>query len=343
MTRKKKVYVGIILGILLTGSFSVLTQAEESIEQEEWNISKEELYKLYCDLLTQAENSYGEPMLSYIDDSISMLDGVCFAKLIDFNKDGYDELLYVYETNEEEYRIGNYKFEIWYYNGTELTLGISGGLFGTNGGVVSLELIEYNEKTFVVEGFSDEGEQCFYYGYGENGFEIVREADCEWDSMIGDWICSIDGQTVSKEEWDAEQKVWNENSTCYMMNMNPSEEPLQIYEDTKIQLGFDKLDKDGYGQTDSGNNTKMTAEEIYNKLVERYKEGTENNPTGDLTVMEGSFDNENQYTASVRCGVPGNPSASQRLYEIVVDATTGEAVQTNVLLGTDPVYFNINE
>lgn len=88
-------------------------------------------------------------------------------------------------------------------------------------------------------------------------------------------------------------------------------------------------------------NIKMTDEEIYNRLVEHYKKGTEDEEGSGMTVMEGSFDNETIYSTSVRCGVPGNPYASQRLYEVVVNAFTGDVTQTRVLTDNKVVTFNL--
>lgn len=66
-------------------------------------------------------------------------------------------------------------------------------------------------------------------------------------------------------------------------------------------------------------------------MVEHYKAGIEDDGYDtNLTEMEGSFESETQYGTSVRCGVPGNPLESQRIYDIVVDVDTGEVTQTRI-------------
>ena len=75
----------------------------------------------------------------------------------------------------------------------------------------------------------------------------------------------------------------------------------------------------------------MSAEEVYQKLEEHYAQGTIDSPGEDLAVMEGSV-NGTTYSTTVRCGMPGNPSASQALYEVSVDMVTGIASQTRMLL-----------
>ncbi|MGN0398981.1 MAG: S8 family serine peptidase [Blautia sp.] len=87
-------------------------------------------------------------------------------------------------------------------------------------------------------------------------------------------------------------------------------------------------------------NSGMTEQEVYEKLVAHYQKGTEDSDGSDLTVMEGSV-NGSVYTTSVRCGMPGNPSASQMLYEVQVNMTNGDVTQTRVLTDNKVTTFNI--
>lgn len=87
----------------------------------------------------------------------------------------------------------------------------------------------------------------------------------------------------------------------------------------------------------------MTEDDIYNKLVAHYQKGTEDGTGDSMTVMEGSFTSDTLYSTMVRCGVPGNLTASQVLYEVEVDAVTGEVTQTRVLTDNKVVTFNLNE
>lgn len=51
--------------------------------------------------------------------------------------------------------------------------------------------------------------------------------------------------------------------------------------------------------------------------------------------------NGSVYITSVRCGMPGNPSASQMLYEVQVNMTNGDVTQTRVLTDNKVTTFNI--
>lgn len=82
---------------------------------------------------------------------------------------------------------------------------------------------------------------------------------------------------------------------------------------------------------------KMDEGEIYNKLVAHYQKEM----IDGLMVLEGSIQEDGQYHTDVRCGVPGNPTASQRLYDVVVDPLTGEVTQSNVMFD-EVITFSLN-
>lgn len=93
---------------------------------------------------------------------------------------------------------------------------------------------------------------------------------------------------------------------------------------------------------EKSNEISMDEAEIHEKLVEHYKKGTEDSDGDDLAVMQGSVRGLT-YSTIVRCGMPGNPSASQRLYDVEVNMNTGEVTQTRVLTDNKVVKFNLNE
>lgn len=87
-------------------------------------------------------------------------------------------------------------------------------------------------------------------------------------------------------------------------------------------------------------NTAMSEQEIYEKLVSHYKKGTEDSDGSDLAVMQGSIQ-DSIYGTMVRCGMPGNPSASQPLYDVQVDIYTGDVTQIRILTDNKVTKFNI--
>ena len=84
----------------------------------------------------------------------------------------------------------------------------------------------------------------------------------------------------------------------------------------------------------------MTEKQIHKELVAHYKKGTSDCSGDGMTVMEGNLVNNTYYT-DVRCGVPGNAYATQRLYEVKVNALTGDVEQTRVLTDNKVTIFNL--
>lgn len=74
--------------------------------------------------------------------------------------------------------------------------------------------------------------------------------------------------------------------------------------------------------------------DVHKKLQEYYKSDPSN-----LTVMEGYTEGD-YYYCDVRCGVPGNPIASQRIYDIELNVISGEVVEINLITNTRKI-FNI--
>ncbi len=79
-----------------------------------------------------------------------------------------------------------------------------------------------------------------------------------------------------------------------------------------------------------------TGEEVYSELQKYYA-----NDPSEVTVMEGWAEGD-YYYCDVRCAVPGNSYASQRLYEVEVNMKTGEVKEWNRIIGFENI-FNLRE
>lgn len=92
-------------------------------------------------------------------------------------------------------------------------------------------------------------------------------------------------------------------------------------------------------------NLNLAEDFIYEKLVEYYSKGTEDDSGEDMIVMEGDMyeadDGNMHYFTMIRCGVPGNDEATQVLYEVDVNAANGRVRQTRVLTDNKLTIFNI--
>lgn len=82
-----------------------------------------------------------------------------------------------------------------------------------------------------------------------------------------------------------------------------------------------------WGETDR---IAVTDEEIHQLLLAHYA-------NTDVTVMTGISEGD-IYNCDVRCGVPGNPNASQRIYSLMLNKTTGEVTEENIITNTVRTY-----
>lgn len=178
-----------------------------------------ERYSAYAQIVQQYESKYGTVTVTKLNDRNSRMTGLCFLKLIDFDHNGKEELLLVYQKYEQ---MGSelfpvYTYEIWGYLEKGAVLLDSGEPFGTDGGVKHVYLAEYEGQTYLVTGSCDDFGYYYYHGYLNDTFGIVREVI--WDVISGgERSCSINGASVSSEVLDAEQNKWLANLVEYNLN-----------------------------------------------------------------------------------------------------------------------------
>lgn len=234
--------------------------------------------------------------------------------------------------------------------------------------------LEHHEQLVELLGMKPTEE---YWQFWNAKSYVIDKFYLEWDSddddfqaysmkNMGTSYIKLYGSSIGDNTFQVEARLlengWvNHDSTDeyieYIAILNDKEYLLHVYVDEDNNMtswflnnwpegewvaeDFEKLRRTMNNKNINETNIKMTADEIYYRLVEHYKKGTEDSPGDELTVMEGDFYNDNLYRTTVRCGVPGNVSASQMLYDIVVDATTGEVIQTRVLTDNKVVIFNL--
>jgi len=197
-------------------------------------ISNEERYQAYAELIENYESQYGIANVHKMDEWFSYMTGLCFMKLVDFTQSGQEDLLLVYQTNvDNAWGVSReYTFEVWGYQGNGMVMLDSGELFGTDGGVKTVYLAEYDENIYLVTGGTDSFGYYYYHGYSNGEFGIIREAEWDWDE---EYICSIDGIDVTYEEFETEQEKWLGNSIEYNLNYDCNA-VLLLNEETKKAL-----------------------------------------------------------------------------------------------------------
>ena len=141
------------------------------------------------------------------------LTGLSFLKLVDFDKDGIEELFLVFHvrTNDESqpYEEHVYVYNVWGYNGRKAVLLQAGNhLYGFNGGQQSVFFMEKPEGTYYLHGAADSFQYNYYYGYDKKQFGLCKTIKGELPS--DSW--EVDGKAVSGEKARKELKEWGRTS-----------------------------------------------------------------------------------------------------------------------------------
>lgn len=135
-------------------------------------------FQSYIHIIEKYEQQYGIATLHSIDNGNSgaYLSGVCFLKLLDFDRDGEKELMLVYEVDDN-----SYCSEIFdYINGTCAMLYSTKEVYTTSGSPykTSIVLANYEEKIYLITNTKNQGNVVeAYYTWKDGGFEKISEEE----------------------------------------------------------------------------------------------------------------------------------------------------------------------
>ncbi len=192
------------------------TELEEKYYAENQN-------EAYLQALCQKLREKGGPLLENDTEYDQYMIGVCYAKLLDFNRDGNDELLLVYYTPQKDVSwiphpdfecSGNYSFSVYSYKeGTAQRVCEVSGLMlpsmGT-GNLESMKIIEYEDRLYLLCGLETSvSDHWFYYGYDREEFGIKHYYVSEYSRDDGSESYEVDGNKYySYEEIPSEVLGW---------------------------------------------------------------------------------------------------------------------------------------
>lgn len=137
--------------------------SNESIGADDLKTGTEKLYKTYYDKLIELQGQYGSAEIvsgAYE----SRLSGLCFARLVDFNNDGVDELLLSYLACIDEYGYPKYILEVWEYNGGELEKVFEGDCNFSEEIYNSIKLYAYGNQYYIGQCIMDVDEYVRWWG-----------------------------------------------------------------------------------------------------------------------------------------------------------------------------------
>lgn len=238
------------------------------------SIDIESAYTKYKALVLEYEEKYGRVDTYCPDEWRIYLTGLCFAKLVDFNKDGLEELLLVYATGnlQSGFLLYNYTYEVWEYRYDNINLIDTGELFGTNGGIRTVWLADYEGQIYLLTGGSDSFSYNYYHSYKGTEFGVIRTAICE-DLFDPSATYSIDGQKVPCEQWEQEERLWKTNLEEYCLNTSVEDinKTRNVLEETREKLGIKReVENINIGSDNMTSSVYNSWNEAYNDILLQY-------------------------------------------------------------------------
>lgn len=194
-------------------AFEKISEDEDkSSVNDEAESDKNDASTAYRNLIEKYETEYGSASLN---EQEQFWTGLCFAKLLDFNGDGVDELILAYQT--EPFNIDNveYTVELWEFDGTSAErvasqiswTGNNEPYFG------GFSISKYEEKYLLILTDNAGWDTCYYGTKDDGSIGLVHEFIWKGDAMQGDWY--LDGEKVSMETYEDYCNKYRADATWY--------------------------------------------------------------------------------------------------------------------------------
>lgn len=213
------------------------TETAESLqdgiaEEETENDPVRVMYQHYYDKLVEMQDQYGicETVAEDTDDPFleenCYLKGLCFAKLIDFDADGTDELILAYHTGRvsDSVFFQNYMVEIWAFQEPSIRKVYSDEAEIEGDGALGVRLSLLDGKYYLynyMEEFDEETYESRYIdewrGYDGETVDVLKRNKCNitYTDDGETEIFSIDDRDVTKEEWAEDREKWTDLAGNY--------------------------------------------------------------------------------------------------------------------------------
>lgn len=191
--------------------------------------TKDKMYAAYLKEVKALINTYGGGKI--VDDtsgnSSYKMTGLCYAKLIDFDNDGNEELLCVYgPTKDGDGYEKPYYMKVFGYDGNKVNSLFESGAFFFNYTDWShrIAYCEDNGQTLLL---TRKNPQTFeIYEWSElsgNEFKVVKSISDFNESDPGNIKYTVDNKEVSKADFDKQLSEWKNKQTYIIFNSNSKE------------------------------------------------------------------------------------------------------------------------
>ncbi len=187
------------------------------------------MYQQYYDKLVELRNQYGicEDITEDVEDDPWMennryLKGLCFAKMIDFNVDGMEEMLLAYRTGADPEYLAtqNYVVEVWAWQGTSIQKVYAGEPIGDVDHGIDIYVNLYEGNYYLYYGAEEYDEETSayqlvdeWYGYSNDAFGLCKRNVYSEGADAAAY--KIDGAEVTEAEWSESRNQWREANEDY--------------------------------------------------------------------------------------------------------------------------------
>lgn len=182
------------------------TDIEINARLEKEGLPKDKMYAAYLEEVKKIISQYGigKVVKDQIWSTRYAMEGLCYAKLIDFDNDGVEELICVYGPSGSNGYNGRKYIKVFGFDGQKATVlleknasqyGVEGE-YRLNYNTVNnktLLLTKRNPQTYIIEEWSE---------LKNNEFVVVKTYS-DFPETFGELECRIDGELVSLETFDA--------------------------------------------------------------------------------------------------------------------------------------------
>jgi RNA polymerase sigma factor (sigma-70 family) len=170
------------------------TSTQDTEETEAIEVEHPE-YAAYADILNDSSHEEFRKEAMY-DEGRYRLTGLCFAKLLDMDNNGVDELILADGASD----YADFTIQIWTYDNGSTSLIYEGGAFYDGDVYVEACLIKHNDNYYVKTGESTGLDDYSIYGYENGSFGEVKNIYIDVEDPDEGYY--LDGEKISEEEYN---------------------------------------------------------------------------------------------------------------------------------------------
>lgn len=202
-----------------------------ALNQKKENYRRSERYEAYYQLILDCQEKYGEGVIIQSGYETYM-NGLCFAKLLDFNQDGNDELIVAYFDPTRAEAFYDHELEVWDYLEGKLKQVYSGRTMIGSQACSNIGIANFDGRYAILAGRTGMPKRIFVWEYTGSQFEQTQTAIADNNAA-----CTINGVTTSLAEAMAAADGILDKTTLYHL-VYPDEDGRQALTELQNTIGI---------------------------------------------------------------------------------------------------------